>query len=707
MLLAFESHTRDAMPDATGNANRIKAAQAIVAKLSARVNEKKSLSPRAQSKKRVLKLKPLPLLDREEPERTPHPSPRFSSPPSSFFSHHSPKLDILPLQDAVVGNNCDVSGVCSARKVSHTGLARRGSAVYYSARCASDPNPMPPQSPRCLQPRGKAVCGVQQWFDARLRGLTAGLFHGRGVAIYTIKELECPGRFDGPFYNYGLRHFCSEMPEEEKAKIISVAAILIFSDVDKEDLQEATSLCQCIRQIETAPPVVLVPHSAQANNARGANPLFYSDLDVRHSLLSDARDAGFDSVIPGEPQCFSLVLAVSNEIRQHSMLRKLRERRKKERSAQIDRARVVRTANDFIVWDFLRSKIAEDTIPPVDLDILPCETGVILDGFTVGQVLGEGAFGKVFALTDARNSTSTGRVLKVLAKAEMATYSSLVRLNRQLEIMGFLTDIWKHPNVGQLHSVFHSSTQVLLQMRDAGPLNLRSRLKQRTTKNEDGQRPLSAKKAASALSQCLKAVCHLHMGPQVVHRDIKPGNYVVSETKGDIQLSLVDFDCASFASADAVCRGTVGTFSYMAPEMILRRRYSPRAADIWSVGVVCLEVLCGLNVLKTALDLPVPSDTKDRPQVSQMIVSHFEQPESVSELVTKFMMPELKTQFESSHALLDGMLKVHAPPRVRLLMGQPEVSHKAGRWKAEQVIQELSQRRDFGQLRSQNLRTRD
>jgi serine/threonine-protein kinase len=77
----------------------------------------------------------------------------------------------------------------------------------------------------------------------------------------------------------------------------------------------------------------------------------------------------------------------------------------------------------------------------------------------------------------------------------------------------------------------------------------------------------------------------------VVHRDIKPGNLLVTE---DDQLVLTDFGIArSAASTPLTATGAViGTPSYLAPEQVLGKAATARS-DLYSLGVVAYECLAG------------------------------------------------------------------------------------------------------------------
>jgi len=91
---------------------------------------------------------------------------------------------------------------------------------------------------------------------------------------------------------------------------------------------------------------------------------------------------------------------------------------------------------------------------------------------------------------------------------------------------------------------------------------------------------------AIALAQAV-AYAHEH---RVVHRDIKPGNVII--TREGVP-RLMDFGIAS--SAAVGCGGShtvLGTPAYMAPEYIVQRNYVP-ACDVFALSVVLYEMLTG------------------------------------------------------------------------------------------------------------------
>ncbi|EIW63030.1 kinase-like protein [Trametes versicolor FP-101664 SS1] len=108
---------------------------------------------------------------------------------------------------------------------------------------------------------------------------------------------------------------------------------------------------------------------------------------------------------------------------------------------------------------------------------------------------------------------------------------------------------------------------------------------------------------ASMFSQMCEAVatCHEH---SVFHRDIKPENFIVtdgwttlpdgrSERKVIVKLSDFGLSTTDVESADMDC----GSAPYMSFECRnnIHPTYSPRAADVWSLGIVLINMLYHYN----------------------------------------------------------------------------------------------------------------
>ncbi len=77
-----------------------------------------------------------------------------------------------------------------------------------------------------------------------------------------------------------------------------------------------------------------------------------------------------------------------------------------------------------------------------------------------------------------------------------------------------------------------------------------------------------------------------------MHRDIKCANILLSK-EGVIKLT--DLGCAK--DMESFQKSVIGTASYIAPEVLLRKKYE-RFVDIWSLGCTVFELLTGERPFK-------------------------------------------------------------------------------------------------------------
>jgi serine/threonine protein kinase len=109
------------------------------------------------------------------------------------------------------------------------------------------------------------------------------------------------------------------------------------------------------------------------------------------------------------------------------------------------------------------------------------------------------------------------------------------------------------------------------------------------------QGALGPARAVQIAAQVAEALDYAH-GQGIVHRDVKPANVLIAD---DGRVKVADFGIAKAAStgfgsnADLTQTGTiVGTAKYLSPEQV-NGRPQDRRADVYSLGVVLYEMLCG------------------------------------------------------------------------------------------------------------------
>jgi len=201
--------------------------------------------------------------------------------------------------------------------------------------------------------------------------------------------------------------------------------------------------------------------------------------------------------------------------------------------------------------------------------------------YVLGDVLGEGTFGKVRRGT--HRPTGAAVAVKILERRRMTTDDDAVRVSREIALLSAVD----HPNVVRLFDVIKTAGVIYLIMEfcPRGPLFDYIVSKGRVSERE----------ACRVLHCVLNGVAHCHAA-DVVHRDLKPENVLLTDDPA-VGLKIVDFGlgnrCGSAASPDGLLKTACGSPCYAAPEMLEGKRYRGPLADMWSLGVILYALLCG------------------------------------------------------------------------------------------------------------------
>lgn len=104
----------------------------------------------------------------------------------------------------------------------------------------------------------------------------------------------------------------------------------------------------------------------------------------------------------------------------------------------------------------------------------------------------------------------------------------------------------------------------------------------------------------SVFLQLLDGVAHIHsLG--IAHRDIKPENIVCSDDGARVRICDFGLATAEVQSSEFGC----GSTFYIAPECLgdwypTRSSYPTKAGDVWSLGVILTNLVCGRNPWRIA-----------------------------------------------------------------------------------------------------------
>jgi len=110
--------------------------------------------------------------------------------------------------------------------------------------------------------------------------------------------------------------------------------------------------------------------------------------------------------------------------------------------------------------------------------------------------------------------------------------------------------------------------------------------------------PRTAKELAFYAYQLLEALNILHSNG-IVHADLKPDNIIVDSNNA---VTIIDFGASVDQLFYSEVRGTIGTFPYIAPE-VLEAQPITSHVDMWSLGVILAEKILGRPLFSSVSDL--------------------------------------------------------------------------------------------------------
>ena len=214
---------------------------------------------------------------------------------------------------------------------------------------------------------------------------------------------------------------------------------------------------------------------------------------------------------------------------------------------------------------------AEDPLGP------PSRAGVRLrldDRYRLGSRLGGGGMAVVYRAIDERLDRAVA--VKLLDPARYGNDDALARFEREAQAAASI----QHPNVVAVHD-FGRDGDVLFIVMECLP--------GRTMADEIAAGPLEVSRVTALLDDVLAGLAAAH-DKQVLHRDIKPGNVLITV---DGRAKLADFGIAAASQHDLTETGVViGTAAYLAPERVRGGRATVRS-DLYAVGIVAYEALGG------------------------------------------------------------------------------------------------------------------
>ncbi len=161
--------------------------------------------------------------------------------------------------------------------------------------------------------------------------------------------------------------------------------------------------------------------------------------------------------------------------------------------------------------------------------------------------------------------------------------------------------------------------------------------------------PLDVSRALDFTCQICNAVDHAHR-VGVLHRDLRPGNVLVSEAG---MVKVTDFGTSRFLEIAAHGTTVIGSPPYMAPEQFYGKAVF--ASDVYSVGVTMYQMLTGELPYAT----PAPADIQRLVRgelVTAPRLKNSRIPKAVNDIVLKALAADVTQRYQRASDLLTDVL---------------------------------------------------
>jgi serine/threonine protein kinase len=206
------------------------------------------------------------------------------------------------------------------------------------------------------------------------------------------------------------------------------------------------------------------------------------------------------------------------------------------------------------------------------------QQGYEVDRYIVEEKLGEGGMAVVYRVRHA--TLGTRHALKVLSITSRDVRDRLIQEGRVQATL-------RHPNVVAVTDVIDvEGSPGLLMEYVRGPALDHWLYNYRPTLEE----------ALAIFRGIVAGVGHAH-SKGLIHRDLKPANVMLHVDDKGVHPKVTDFGLAKLSERNDLKRTrtgtTMGTPAYMAPEQIRDASTVDRRADLYSLGCILYELVCG------------------------------------------------------------------------------------------------------------------
>jgi serine/threonine-protein kinase len=275
----------------------------------------------------------------------------------------------------------------------------------------------------------------------------------------------------------------------------------------------------------------------------------------------------------------------------------------------------------------------------------------LLGKYKVLEPLGSGGFGSVYLAHD------TWIDKKVAIKVPHRQNLDFGELLKEPRLLASLN----HPNVVSITTAEKQNDIFFIVMEYVSGATLEQII--------ETEGALELSRGLDYICQICNAVDHAH-AQGVLHRDLRPGNVLVSRTG---LLKVADFGTARFLEIAAHGSTVIGSPAYMAPEVFDGKAVF--ASDIYSLGCTMYQILTGsapyTPPAPNELDKLMSGELVSAPRLKNPNI-----PTRVSEIIMRAMAPNISERYKQANDVLTDLLDGRPENSVRRTHSNQTSNHE-------------------------------
>ncbi len=281
---------------------------------------------------------------------------------------------------------------------------------------------------------------------------------------------------------------------------------------------------------------------------------------------------------------------------------------------------------------------------------MPSDTRVFANRYELGDAIGHGGMADVYLAHDRLLDRDVA--VKVLAEAFASDPTNVERFRREAQSAAALN----HPHIVAVYDWGEEDGTSYIVMEYVAGQTLRDIIQ--------SYAPLAPMEAARLTAEIADALSFAH-AHGVVHRDVKPGNVLVTP-QGKVKVT--DFGIARAESGEPLTKtgAVLGTATYFSPEQAQGFALDGRS-DVYALGVVLYELLTGTAPFIAASPVSVAyKHVRETPAPPSSVEPDV--PGAMDRIVLTAMAKDVDERYQSAQDLRGDLLRFE---RGRPLVGAP------------------------------------